>query len=649
MTHPLVARVREAIASSELIRATASVREDGGLKLAGLDARLRPLTSVEIREMELSGNTARSWQRVRVVESFDHRRVRGCSFFGDVILGRFSGDADLPQGASLPTGVYDSTIVDCIIGHEAMVRNVRMLARYVVCEQAVLFDCSSVTSNGICRFGNGKLVRVGPQVGSRDIPVFAEIDLEVATAIAKPATIQGLYDSLTQVIARYAEQVDSPKGIFGRNAVATHVGRIERSYVAAGSLIEGASLISDSTLLGSPDETVRIGTSSTVIESVLQWGSVVGNSAIVERSVLMEHSNVDRHGKVADCIIGPNSSIEVGEATACLIGPFVGAHHQSLMISLVWPEGRGNVAHGANVGSNHTSRCADQEFWPGEGMFFGLGVNVKFPANFSRAPFSVIAPGLTTDPQRVEYPFSLITAPSSPPPGLSSTYNEIQPAWMLDQNLYALHRVESKHRERNKARRLSRDFDVIRPDTVELMRIALRRLENVTKVAPIYTEREIPGLGRNVLFEQPRQRAIAAYRQAISLFALTGLRDRCQTVVRAGSPVLLANVLEEPSDDALWEYQRVILTEDLGVNTPLAGLRHLISLLEDQAQQLEHSRAKDHTRGCRVIDDYFDRHESPGDDEIVRQVRAKAEMDCQSIIDLIGQLERVTEASYMRT
>lgn len=31
----------------------------------------------------------------------------------------------------------------------------------------------------------------------------------------------------------------------------------------------------------------------------------------------------------------------------------------------LWPEGRGNVAYGANVGSNHTGKLADQEAVPG--------------------------------------------------------------------------------------------------------------------------------------------------------------------------------------------------------------------------------------------------------------------------------------------
>jgi hypothetical protein len=79
-----------------------------------------------------------------------------------------------------------------------------------------------------------------------------------------------------------------------------------------------------------------------------------------------------------------------------------------MLIAALWPEGKGNIAAGANVGSNHTSRAPDQEFWPGEGLYVGLGVNIKYPADFTQAPYTIIATGVSTLPQKVAFPFSLI-------------------------------------------------------------------------------------------------------------------------------------------------------------------------------------------------------------------------------------------------
>lgn len=60
--------------------------------------------------------------------------------------------------------------------------------------------------------------------------------------------------------------------------------------------------------------------------------------------------------KLTHSILGPDSGVGAGECHHSLVGPFVGFHHQALLIAAIWPLGRGNVGYGANVGSNHTSR-----------------------------------------------------------------------------------------------------------------------------------------------------------------------------------------------------------------------------------------------------------------------------------------------------
>ena len=135
---------------------------------------------------------------------------------------------------------------------------------------------------------------------------------------------------------------------------------------------------------------------SRVVRGLVQWGCEVDSMGFVSNSMMMEHSHVDKHGKVASCpsppiplcsvpslpphfplplcpspfprlspklidsILGHNSGVSEGECTSSLVGPFVGFHHQSLLIASLWPEGKGNVGYGANVGSNHTGKANDQ-------------------------------------------------------------------------------------------------------------------------------------------------------------------------------------------------------------------------------------------------------------------------------------------------
>jgi len=361
--------------------------------------------------------------------------------------------------------------------------------------------------------------------------------------------------------------------------------------------------------------------------------------AIVDKSVLTEHSFAERHGKVTASILGPNTGVAAGEATSCLLGPFINFHHQALLIATLWPEGRGNVAYGANVGSNHTSKAPDQEFRPGEGTFLGLGVNVKFPADFSRAPYTVLACGVTTLPQKLMFPFSLINVPSASYPGISRAYNEITPAWLLTDSLYTLKRNEGKHQARNKARRKQFDYKVFRPGIVDLMRDACRRLEDVRQVKEVYTEQDIKGLGKNFMRDVYRQPALDAYRFFVRYYALLSLKDRIQSAFREGEEQALSGLLATPDGQPRWEHARRILHEELGVTDIVAGLRQLPDMLDKVATAVELSKAKDNERGTRIIDDYAEVHVEAKQDPFVRQTWDETRRLQQEIAELVTRLE----------
>jgi hypothetical protein len=642
MMDDVIRNIRTAAEQSELVQAVACIRTDGGQASALGDTPLRSLSAEEITRLEALGNTAADWSRVHVAEGFDPRTVRSCTFHGDSLLGRFDGPARLGDGLELPAGLYRATLADCNIGHGALVRNVGLLARVIVGEGAVVLDCGSVTCEGQTTFGNGVALPVGLESGGREVAVFAEIDVAAAAAVARSRDDRAFQRDYARVVADYAERVTSSRSVVGRGAVLRGTPVVRNSYIGPSARVEGATLLADSTLLSNAVEPTRVESGACVTSSLLQWGSRVSTLAIVHRSVLTEHTRAELHGTVTDSILGPNTGIARGEVTSCLLGPFVGFHHQALLIATLWPEGRGNVSHGANVGSNHTARAPDQEFRAGEGMFLGLGVNVKFPADFSRAPYTVIAPGVTALPQRVTFPFSLINLPSARPPGVPPPYNEIVPAWMLTENLFALKRAETKLRARNRARRTTFDFRVFRPQIVERVRDACRLLEEVHPRREVYTERDIDGLGKNFLPEPNRRRAIEAYRQFLRHYALLVLKRRAEQLLDEGADEVAGRLLLTADTDPEWELARQLLCEDLGIRNVIAALGQLPALLEQFAEGVERSKARDDGRGPRIIDDYADVHVAAADDSLVGRTWEEVRRLHREVDELVVRLRKGT-------
>ena len=186
MNETLDQRVRALAADSELLQAVSSIRKDGGLAIAIGAAALRNLFKLEIELLESLGNTARDWSLIQVSDGFNPRRVRGCEFHGRVVLGRFNKYVALADGLEVVAGLSGSTIADCVIGNNALIRDVRLLANYVIGEEAIVVDCGRITCRANTAFGNGDRLPLALEGGGREVEVFAEIDVEIAAVVARP-------------------------------------------------------------------------------------------------------------------------------------------------------------------------------------------------------------------------------------------------------------------------------------------------------------------------------------------------------------------------------------------------------------------------------------------------------------------------------
>ncbi|CAN0134274.1 unnamed protein product [Ascophyllum nodosum] len=644
-----------------------------------LESHGRGLTAEEIRALQRHGNWATDWSLVRVPEGhIPVERIRGCIFHGAVQLGSLQGAVSLPGGEHCPhpCGVYNSTLAACVVGDGALIKGCSSISRCVIGPGAILLDCGLIscskprtpTHRG-CRFANGLAVKVGPETGGRELACYVTMRLaEAAVAVTDRSSSRAVAEQRVEVDA-YAELASCEATVIGAEAVLMSCPRVADAFVGTKALLQSCT-VEEATILSTSEEPSRVRDGSTVTSSLLQEGVSVGAGSIVSDSLLMEHSHVDNHGKLTHSILGPDSGVGAGECHHCLLGPFVGFHHQSLLIAAVWPHGRGNVAYGANVGSNHTSRQADQEIWPGEGVFFGLSSVIKFPANYSESPFSIVASGVACLPQRVAFPFCLINSPERSFMGVPSALNHLRPGWVLTESMYTIVRNEDKYRRRAKARRNRVDWPIFRPSTVRLMADARARLvaagggkeeiyvgdhdvEDVGKKEIYVGDRDVAGLGKNFMTEGSRREGIAAYTLHLRRYALRGLLSRLEA---SGPPLSLpfllasfssmgdcekeksqggAGRMPPPVENALetarlltlveswspslgpadteseeWELQQSLLeTEYGGSDRSVKSLmEELISIEAQVAKAVETSKAKDDRRGAQVIPGYADAH-----------------------------------------
>jgi len=607
--------LEEVLKNSELINKCNKIREckDGNV----LGNKLRKLKEGEIAKLKRQGNYSSNWNKIKVAQDFNPDNIFNSFFYGEVILG---GVKDNVSNSEVPRGIYNSTIINCEIGNNVLIKDIKILSNYIIDEGATLINNGTITADSNNTFGNGIEIPLGIETGGREIYSYAELTVEIAEKITKSRGDKKLLEEFKNFIDRYVKLVTISKGYIGKNAKVINTLELKNSFIGDFAKIINAVGINNCTLLSNSEEKTEVSNGALVCDSILQWGSEVTSMAIVTSSILTEHSHVERHGKVNNSVLGPNTGVGEGEVTACLLGPFVGFHHQALLIAALWPEGKGNVGYGANVGSNHTSKAPDQEIWPGEGIFFGLGVNIKFPSDFTKAPYTIIATGVSALPQKVTFPFSLINSPSSSFPGISPAFNEIFPGWVLSDNIFTLKRNEGKYMKRNKAKRSKFVFEVFRPDIIDLMLDARKRLSEVKEKKEVYTDKDINGIGKNYMLESSRLKGIKSYDFYIKYYALLGLKRKIEEYVKQGkSKDEIKSILDNKTNDIRWEHERKILNSELKDLSIKECLEELIKMQEKVAKDVQISKEKDDERGKRIIEDYELAHGKAIDDSFVKE------------------------------
>lgn len=561
------------------------------------DSKFRQLTATEIQTLEQNGNRSDDWSLVRVETGFTAGCVRRSTFVGQVRLPAFYGTVLLPGDVSFPTGIYDSLVYNCEI-ENALIYRVSMLANVYVGRGAILQNVGTLISSGKVRFPHS--ICVGSECGGRDLRVFPEATSELLE--------MQLSKNSAEVVAEYSKILDAWEaenqvscGVVGSGAVISNVQVVRNSWIGSHARIEGALKVRNSVVLSSLEEPTGVFDGVILENSLVQEAVKLYAAANVAGSLILKKAKVGKKALVASSVISQCAHIEEGEVTNSFVGPLTQMHHHSLLIAAVWPFGCGNLGYGANVGSNHTGRMPDQEIRPALGMFFGLGVNVKFPANFSEAPFSMLATGVTTAPQRLQMPFSLIV-PGNGKLGLPATLNEVLPGWVYSKNAAALERNLYKYALRAKGLVQPNSFALYSLQNVRLVSGALSQLLEVP-LKDVYTGEDLPGLGANFMREASRQLAVLAYRKFLERFLLDFVVD----AVEADNALFQLSpreILKPLPNDIIKDK---FIFADFAQTVPEA-IKRVRQLSREWYEAVLEGFKRDRDRGREIFDDYDEIH-----------------------------------------
>lgn len=402
-----------------------------------------PVSSDQIALLKSLSNVSSDWSKFYIVTDADDstlNKIRRCNFSGLIIISHFTDAIDEIDGFAMPSGLYDSYFSGkCYISRSCHVSSTSMVSNVFLGYKAGIVNCGSVTCKDYVRassqpFSDQLVITVGSETGGRSVTTFAGMNfLDICAQVfcnnTTPMQIEARADDLFCF------------SIISFNTILFRCDRVHNSHIGPKCRISSANLDS-CTLLSTMDKPITVSSGARLSHCIMNESCSAINGCLAEYLYMCENSSIGDCARIAHCVLGPDGSIAGGECHSSLLGPFAGFHHQSLLIASLWPQGRGNIAYGAKIGANHTGRVSDQECVPGEGIFFGLGCAVKFPSNLLESPYSIVASGTLLPPQKISFPFSLISPLDRPVKSgnASASQCSLSPGWVILSNPYMIDR-----------------------------------------------------------------------------------------------------------------------------------------------------------------------------------------------------------------
>ena len=295
--------------------------------------KYRPLTPIEIEQLQAQDCSAKDWSAIEVAEHFDARYVRDTNFSGFNRLGVFDKETMLPGGLTVHSGIYHATLHNCEIGNNARLYNVHnYIANYSIGDNTCIENVNAILVDGRSTFGNGVRVPVMNEGGGREIPIFNELSASLAYILTLYRHRPTMIKQLEQQIDAYAEQQASERGRIGRDVRILNCGSIKNVQIGDCAELIGVSRLKNGTINSNPQAPVYLGSGVKCTDFIIASGVKIGDSTLVDKCFVGQGCVFDKHYSAGESLFFSNCQGMHGEACAIFAGPYTVTHHKSTLL-----------------------------------------------------------------------------------------------------------------------------------------------------------------------------------------------------------------------------------------------------------------------------------------------------------------------------
>ena len=293
----------------------------------------RPLTSEEIEVLKSNDCWAEDWTSINVSEDFKPNYMHRVMLYGEVNIGAFNKNVEVSQGFVKHSGINNATLRNVTIGDDCLVENVgNFINNYTIGDDCYISNISTMETTEGATFGEGNLVSVLNEVGEGNVILFSDLNSQLAAFMVKHFSDKELKENIRQLIKTDIENKAPERGQIGSNVKIVNTKEITNCVINDLCEVNGASRLSDCTLLGSVHGNVYIGTGVIIENSIIAEGSSVINSVKIQDCFVGEACQLSNGFTASASVFFANSYMSNGEACAAFCGPFTASHHKSSLL-----------------------------------------------------------------------------------------------------------------------------------------------------------------------------------------------------------------------------------------------------------------------------------------------------------------------------
>ncbi len=368
----------------------------------------RQLTQEEIDVLERNNCWAENWESVKVADDFSPYGFHRVMFYGDIRLGVFDLQVEVTKGFTKHAGINDATLRNVTIGDNCLIEKIgNFINNYTIGDNCYISNVSTMETTEGATYGEDHMISVLNEMGYGNLVLFHDLNSQLAAFMVKHFNDKVLKEKITRLIREEVRFSLPDRGTIGNNVKIINTKEITNTVVKDDCEINGASRLSDCTILSSKDASVYIGTGVICENSIISNGCSITNSVKMQDCFVGEACQVANGFTAQASVFFANSYMANGEACAAFCGPFSASHHKSSL--LIGGEFSFYNAGSNTNFSNHAYKMGPLHYGTLErGTKTASGAYVLMPAKIGA--FSVCFGKLMNHPDMRCLPFAYLLA-----------------------------------------------------------------------------------------------------------------------------------------------------------------------------------------------------------------------------------------------